>query len=64
LNFLDDALSLLADDEKAIPSIKQKKYRPSINIERDYNQQETNTSKAIDASHKEDIYRLFLFGYF
>lgn len=33
MNVPDDVLSLLADDEKALLSIKQKKYRPSINIE-------------------------------
>ena len=33
LNIPDDVLALLAEDEKALLSIKQKKYRPSINIE-------------------------------
>ena len=33
MNIPDVVLSLLADDEKALLSIKQKKYRPNINIE-------------------------------
>jgi hypothetical protein len=33
LNIPDDVLPLLADDEKALFSIKQRKYRPSINVE-------------------------------
>jgi hypothetical protein len=33
LNIPDDVLPLLAQDEKALFSIKQRKYRPTINIE-------------------------------
>jgi hypothetical protein len=33
LNIPDDVLPLLGPDEKALFSIKQRKYRPSINIE-------------------------------
>jgi hypothetical protein len=33
LNIPDDVLPLLAQDEKALFSIRQRKYRPSINIE-------------------------------
>ncbi len=33
MNIPDDVLPLLAQDEKALFSIKQRKYRPTINIE-------------------------------